>query len=194
LKIRGNAGSMGISTLIILIAVILTAVLATVVLFGSSSRLQTRALDRGKKAKESLGSSFNVMNVMGSDGSDGSIEDFMILMKLQAGSEPISLNYTIISASSSTWHQTMEYNGSGTSAVGTTMYWVEWITQGPAYEPHYLNRGDIVKVRFHAGTSVVESKKVRVKIIPKTGVVSIVEFSTPSVMKEEKVNLYPLAI
>jgi hypothetical protein len=51
-----------------------------------------------------------------------------------------------------------------------------------------------VKLRFHAGTPLGEAKKLSIKIAPRVGVVSVVEFSTPTVIRETKVNLYPMAI
>jgi flagellin FlaB len=189
-----DKGAMGVSTLIIFIAVVLIAASAAGVIISTSSKLQQSALKKSDEAEDAVGSSFNVMYIQATDGSDGSIEDFEILMKLQAGSSPIHFNYTLVSVSTGAWNQIMEYNGSGTSAVGTTMYWVEWVKQGPDYQLDYLNRGDLVKLRFHSGSSLGEAKKVKLRITPKNGFVNIIEFTTPMRIKETKLNLYPLAI
>jgi len=192
--LASNKGAMGISGLIIFLAIVLVAAVATAVIIGAGSALQQEAIFKADLVEDSVGAAFSIMHVMGTDGSDGDIEDFIILAKLQPGSDPIHFNYTILHATTSIWAQEMEYNSSGTSAVGSIQYWIEWLKTGPDYQIDYLNRGDIVKIRFHADTSINSGKQIKLKITPKNGFISIIEFTTPMSIRETKVNLYPLAI
>jgi archaellin len=194
LKSRSRKGLTGISALIIFIAVVLASIITATLIFSASDRLTSKALDRHKKAETSLSASIDVMSVVGSDGSNGDIEDFEIMLKIAPTSEPIHFNFTAITASTSFWNQEMEYNGTGTTAVGTSHYFVEYLVESDDHIIDYLTKGDIVKIRFHTDTPLQGLRRVKMRFIPMNGFTTIIEFTTPFVIKEAKLNLYPLAI
>lgn len=202
MKMRSK-GMMGIGTLIIFIAVILVAAVAAAVLISTSGSLQQRGLSTGQQAEEGVSTGAEAISVMATDGSSGhDIEDFELLLRIQAGSEPMNLNNTVILLDTSTSSQSLTYNGTMSSDTGTagttTDYRVYYVKTGPDYEAGYLSRGDVIKAKFSCNDcttgdtgGVGENKKVRIKVIPRVGQATIIEFTTPDVITENRVTLWP---
>ena len=187
-----NKGMMGVGTLIIFIAVILVAAVAAAVLVATAGSLQQRGITTGSQSEEGVSTGAEAISLMATDASSNhDIENFELLLRLQAGSDAINLNTTVIMMDTSSTSQSMDYGGTGSSASGTATYIVEYVKNGAEQEDGYLSRGDVTKVFWTASTSIGENKKVRIKIIPTVGSTTIVEFSTPDVMKEQRVSLWP---
>ena len=197
MKNRKNKGMMGIGTLIIFIAVILVAAVAAAVLISTSGSLQQKALVTGGQAEEGVATGAEAVSVMATDASsDHNVESFEMLLRLQAGSEPMNLNNTVLIVDTSTTSQSLSYNSTVDSsdtytATSTILYLVHYVKQGPDYEAGYLSRGDVLKVKFASDGSIAENRKVRLKVIPRVGQTTIVEFTTPDVMTDQRVSLWP---
>jgi len=193
-KMKKNAtkGMMGVGTLIIFIAVILVAAVAAAVLISVAGSLQQRSLVTGGQAEEGVSTGSEAVSVMAVNGStDHAIEAFEMLLRLQAGSEPMNLNNTVIVLDTATTSQNLDYRGAAGGAYSTLQYGVEYVKSGPDYESGYLSRGDVIKVKFNATTGVQENKRVRLKVIPRVGQATVVEFTTPDVMTDYRVSLWP---
>jgi archaeal flagellin FlaB len=186
-----NKGMMGVGTLIIFIAVILVAAVAAAVLISTAGSLQQRSLVTGGQAEEGVSTGAEAVSVMGTDAStDHILESFELLLRLQAGSEAMNLNNTVVVMDTSTSSQNMDYSGADTAA-DTVHFGVSYVKRGPDYEVGYLSRGDVIKVAFDASTTVAENQKVRLKVIPRVGQATIVEFTTPDVMTDARITLWP---
>ena len=202
-KRKDNRGMMGIGTLIIFIAVILVAAVAAAVLISTSGSLQQRSLTTGSQAEEGVSTGAEAVSVMATDGSTGhDLEDFEVLLRLQAGSEPLNLNNTVVLVDTATTSQSLDYGGNVSDSVTastTTGYVVTYIKEGPDFETNYLSRGDVIKLKFKCndctgssdGGGIGENKKVRIKIIPRVGTTSIIEFTTPDVITDQRITLWP---
>lgn len=190
--------------MIIFIAVILVAAVAAAVLVSVASNLQQRSLMTGIQTEEGIATGLEVVSVMATDGSVGSdVENFEVLVRLQPGSDPMNLNNTVLLMDTSANSESLSYNGTadstdGGTAVDTAHFNVFYAKQGPDYKANYVSRGDIVKLKFKcydctAGDTggVGENKKVRMKIIPRVGTPAIVEFTTPDVITDNRINLWP---
>jgi archaeal flagellin FlaB len=186
-----NKGEMGVGTLIIFIAVILVAAVAAAVLISTAGSLQQRSLVTGSQAEEGVSTGSEAVSVMATDASSGhDVEDFELLLRLQAGSEPMNLNNTVVIMDTASTSQNIEFAGNAGSA-STTHFAATYVKQGPDYEAGYLSRGDVLKVTFGAATAVSENQKVRIKIVPRVGQATIVEFTTPDVMTDKRISLWP---
>ena len=62
---------------------------------------------------------------------------------------------------------------------------------GPDYEDGYLSRGDVIKVTFRSDGNVSENRRVKLKVIPRVGQATLVEFTTPDVMTDKRISLWP---
>jgi len=192
-----NKGMMGIGTLIIFIAVILVAAVAAAVLISTSGSLQQKALVTGGQAEEAVSTGAEAISVMATDASTNhQVQYFELLLRLQAGSEPMNLNNTVVLVDTSTVAQSLSYNSTidaddAWDAGTTRLYLVHYVKQGPDYEANYLSRGDVIKIKFMSDGAVSENQKMRIKVIPRVGTATIVEFTTPDVMTDKRVSLWP---
>jgi flagellin-like protein len=190
MKKSGNKGMMGVGTLIIFIAVILVAAVAAAVLISTAGSLQQRSLVTGGQAEEGVSTGAEAVSVMATDArTDHTVDTFEMLLRLQAGSEAMNLNNTVITVDTSTTTQNLDF--SGDTSYSTVNYGVSYVKQGPDYENGYLSRGDVVKVWLNASGAVAENSKVRLKVIPRVGQTTIIEFTTPDVMTDQRVTLWP---
>ena len=192
-KSAKSKGLMGISTLIIFIAIILVAAAAATVIILTTGHLRTESIKTQSKAKKGVSQTASIIDVTVTDGSDGDIEDFEVIIRLGPGSDSIDLNDSLLVVTTPSWSQEMEYNGSGTTAVGSISFWVEYVVQGPNYALGYVTRGDLVRLRFHADSAVLASKKLKFKFIPKIGPITEINTVTPNIIKDVKLTLYPFS-
>ncbi|MFH1056117.1 MAG: archaellin/type IV pilin N-terminal domain-containing protein [Candidatus Altiarchaeota archaeon] len=186
---------MGIGTLIIFIAVILVAAVAASVLISTAGSLQQKALVTGGQTEEAVATGAEAVSVTATDGTTGhNVEQFELILRLQAGSEPLNLNNTVlmVDTTDATWSSS--YSGSSTDwdvSTTTGTYAAEYVKHGPDFEEGYLSRGDVVKLKFNTSNNVAENQRVRLKVIPRVGQPAIVEFTTPDVMTDMRVTLWP---
>ncbi len=83
---------MGIGTLIIFIATILVAAVAAGVLISTSGILQQRALITGEEARKKITNSIEIISILArGNNTDESLNDFEVLIRLDAGSDPIQM-------------------------------------------------------------------------------------------------------
>jgi archaellin len=83
---------MGIGTLIIFIATILVAAVAAGVLISTSGILQQRALITGQEARKKITNSVEIISIVAyGNKTDESLNNFEVLVRLDAGSDPIQM-------------------------------------------------------------------------------------------------------
>ncbi len=83
---------MGIGTLIIFIATILVAAVAAGVLISTSGILQQRALITGQEARKKITNSVEVISILAhGNKTDESLNDIEVLLRLDAGSDPLQM-------------------------------------------------------------------------------------------------------
>jgi flagellin-like protein len=197
-KARGwTKGETGIGTLIVFIAMVLVAAIAASVLLGTSTSLQQRALTTGKQTEREVSGGILVVMVSGikddtaTNGTDlnSTFTNYEMMIKLTAGSDPISLQDTIITVDTTNTSQSFEYIASGGS--NQSVYNVSYLKLGPGNKPGYLSRGDILRLSFASIRPVGESEVVKSRIVPKHGQVIPCDFYTPDVITTDRVILYP---
>ena len=91
----------------------------------------------------------------------------------------------------STTSQNLDFQGETNGAFSTIQYGITYVKSGPDQEDRYLSRGDVIKVLFNTSSAVEENKKVRIKIVPRVGQATIVDFTTPDVMTDQRITLWP---
>jgi archaeal flagellin FlaB len=187
-----NKGETGIGTLIVFIAMILVAAIASGVLLGTAGSLQQKALTVGKMSSMEVSSGMQIVTVTGTNGSDGDIESFEMLVKLTAGSDALTLNDTLLTMDTKTTTQNVKYCGACIDCNSSSAaYAIEYIQNGSDHLNHFLTTGDIVKVFFNASSPITQSQAVRIRLIPKHGVIVPVDFITPDVISTQRIILYP---
>jgi archaeal flagellin FlaB len=191
----GRRGMMGIGTLIIFIAMILVAAVAAAVLINTAGSLQQRALTTGGQTEQAVATGAEAISVTATNGSvDHQLEELELMLRLNPGSNEMNLNNTVLIMDTQKESYDYEYSGSSDTweiSSSTGKYAVDWIKSGPDYEAGYLSRGDVIKLKFNVSVAIGENKRVRMKIIPRVGQPTLVEFTTPDVMTDNRVNLWP---
>jgi archaeal flagellin FlaB len=191
MKLR-NKGETGIGTLIVFIAMILVAAIAASVLLGTAGSLQQKALTTGKQTQQEVSSGIQVVTLTGTDGTNGDVEAFEMLIKLTAGSDALALNDTLITFDTKSTTQNVKYDGLyGEGTEGTETFTGEYLKNGTDHLDHYLTTGDVVKVRFTSTNPITQSSAIKLRVIPKHGVIVPVDIVTPDVISTERVILYP---
>jgi archaeal flagellin FlaB len=185
-----NKGEMGVGTLIIFIAVILVAAVAAAVLISTAGSLQQKSLQTGGQAEQAVSTGAEAVSVMAINGSNHDVEQFEMLLRLQAGSESMNLNNTVVVLDTAYTSQNLDYAAS-TGTYTVSQYAAQWVKQGPDYQSGYLSRGDVVKMIFNGSSSINENQKVRLKVIPRVGSPTVVDFTTPDVMTDYRISLWP---
>ncbi|MBU0761842.1 MAG: hypothetical protein KKD39_02350 [Candidatus Altiarchaeota archaeon] len=190
-------GMMGIGALIIFIALILVAAIAAAVLITTGGSLQQKALVTGVQTEEGVTSGIEVTNVIGSDAADATshrIGDFKMMMRVKSGSSGLNMNNTILTIDTDDASNTRTYGGvlpTDSTTASTQNFMVYYVQYGPNYQPGYLNRGDTINMVFHVENEITENQQVRLKIIPRVGQYTQVDFFTPDSMTQQNINLWP---
>jgi flagellin FlaB len=187
--IHGVKGESGIGTLIIFIAVVLVAAIAASVLLGTTGSLQQRALTTGKQTEREVSGGIFVITLAGSDGANGTIDTFDMFVKLTSGSDPLSLEDTLLTFDTKNSTQSLAYD----PILGptNTSFNATYSKQGKEYKEGYLNRGDVVQLTFLSSRPIGESELIRLRLIPKHGIIVPVDAVTPDVMTQTRIVLYP---
>jgi archaeal flagellin FlaB len=185
-----NKGETGIGTLIIFIAIVLVAAIAASVLLGPAGSLQQKALTTGKQTQQEVASGIQIISVSATNGQTGTVQFFEVLCKLSAGSDPLALNDTMINFDTKNSTQQLTYNLTAAGA-STTTFGATWVKTGPDYLANYLTVGDIVRLNFTSANPIGQSQTVKMKVIPKRGVIVPIEFVTPDVISTMRVSMYP---
>ena len=201
MKKEKSKGMMGIGALIIFISVILIAAVAASVLITTGGSLQQKALITGAQTEEAIASGIEAMTVVAQDasasdprGTPHKVGDFKVMVRLQSGSQGLNLNNTILTIDTETESVSLTYNTTSpvdTTATSTLQYIVYYVQAGTNHEDGYLNRGDVAKIIYRLDPEISENQLVRLKLIPRVGSYTQVEFYTPDSMTQESVALWP---
>jgi len=184
---NANKGETGIGTLIIFIAIVLVAAIAASVLLGTAGSLQQKALTTGKQTTQEVSAGIKVISVTATDGSGGTLQTFEVLAKLSAGSDPLALNDTIITFDTKNSSQNLALG----AVANVSTFGITYVKTGPDNIANYMTVGDVINFKFNSSSPIAQSQMVKMKLIPKRGVIVPVEFITPDVISTQRVSLYP---
>jgi flagellin-like protein len=195
---RSSRGLMGIGTLILLIAFVLVAAIASAVIVSSGGSLQQKALITSSEAKEGIASTLEILQIKGSDpsssGTPHRVTRLTLVARLNAGSEVLHLNKTVLNMDTNSVTQSIAYAGNvseGVFAAATNDYVVSYIQSGTYNEIDYVNLGDMIQLKFNVQGGLGENERVRVTILPRSGAINQIEFITPENMAQPSVVLWP---
>jgi flagellin FlaB len=201
---KNKRAEMGIGTLIIFIAMILVAAIAAGVLLQTAATLQNKALQTGQKSKGQVSTTITPILLFADDGTDGLVENFFLKAKLAPGSDPIKLDELLLSFDLNNKSADLEFrqdsyknncsygvNGFYTKSDGTGNFTVKYLINSSSNKNGYLQRGDVIQFCFRAPRSINEDEDLSIKLIPKVGTATYIESSTPDIMTDKRVVIYP---
>ncbi|MFT4344047.1 MAG: archaellin/type IV pilin N-terminal domain-containing protein [Candidatus Woesearchaeota archaeon] len=185
----GKKGQTAMGTLIIFIALVLTAAVAAAVLISTISSLQSRALETGKATTQEVGTNLNVLEVYAEkDGTNNTVTEVTMMIRLAAGSEAVRFEDLLFTVGLRDTSSDYEFDAGN---VSTTTFDIDYAINGANPVPGYLTKGDVVKVTLNAPRPVGEAENIRFGIIPKVGTPSYTETSTPDTIATQRVLIFP---
>jgi archaellin len=181
-------GTTGIGMLIVFIAVIVVSAVAAAVLIGAGGSLEQRSLSTMKGTEAEVASGLSVYSIIGSDGSiNGTVNNLEMLVRLRPGSDPVSLNSTVITIDGRTAFQTLRYDEAG----GVGSYTVYYLRRGGSPLTGYINSGDSAVINISLSSDIGPDEKLMIQIIPAQGGIRRIGFQTPNAIIEKRVFLFP---
>ena len=191
----------GIGTMIMFIAMIITASIAANMFIQSATSLQNQALKTGTAAREGVSTFMQVIDITASNGTDNTLEDFKVQLKLAPGSSDIKISDLLVSFNTNNDSVDLIYSANACEYNETTGYYtnsseengtftLDYALLKDNHQHGYLQRGEIVDICFRSPSSVGEDKDVQIKIIPKVGFPTNIQFITPNVIFKTVERLY----
>jgi len=207
MKMRENEqAEMGVGTLIVFIAMIIVAAVAATVLITTAFEMQQQAEKTGEIAIMDVATGFKIVNIAG-DRSNGAIDDSIInilqvKVGLLAGSPDINVSDVIIELSDGTTDVTVKWVDTGAAAA-------TWYASADADEFECRNLRDMAPTNSswaysmmtagdialfyidcnETGLALSTQTTCSLKIIPKHGIPTLGEFTTPAVYSTRYVSL-----
>lgn len=147
IRLKDNEeGAIGIGTLIVFIALVLVAAIASAVLINTAGDLQSRARRTGEDAVDDVSGGINVLQVDGQyDATSGQIDNLKVYICLYSGTDAINIGDSTEPSpagdGSLVIHQAVvDFNDAesgtadyGAQAVGTT---IQWTSNDIVVDPH----------------------------------------------------------
>ncbi len=189
----------GIGSLILFIALVLVAAAAAAVFLTTSSSLQGRAISAASGAQKQVTSRVQIVEVWGENATqnNGYIGDLYFKVKLAPGSDAIVLNNSVVGISIDAARQTYKFNqSSGCSSANLTNSSLGGnkflITPRINYaRAGYLQDGDLIDVCVRLPQNITGDSRLTVQFITPSGIPTSLALTTPSVMSDNKIPLYP---
>ncbi|MDD3263874.1 MAG: hypothetical protein PHT94_03185 [Candidatus Nanoarchaeia archaeon] len=186
----------GIGTLIVFIAMILVAAVAAGVLIQTSSGLQSKSLEIGKKTTEEVSKGIDVVQAFGYVESDGSFRNMTFLLRLSAGSssqriDDIFVNLNLIDKMISYSNGVgIDCDGSDDSLFSCN-FSVTYLTESNSHLEGYITENEVIELSLVAPRNINESEYFNTLFRMSNGISKKVDITSPSAIGGVRVYLYP---
>lgn len=196
LRIRqSDEGAVGIGTLIVFIATILVAAVASAVLIDTSNNLQEKAQRTGQEATTQVATNLDVSKVVGqilSTGTATKINALNVTVGLAPGAKTLDMNQLVIRVTDGTTEKRLSYHATtegDLKFLATEIRDPEgtWSASAPVLSPGGLV---LVNINLNATTNNMElanRKTVELEFIPEVGAPVSADFRTPPSYGADKV-------
>ncbi len=201
---KTKKAEVGISLLVILLAIVLISAIASTLIFSMVVSTSSKGYLMSHRTEKKVGTIPQIIQVYARDGTDGYVDDTFVKLRLLGGSDDLNLQDISLEVDLSNASSELEYSpescaydatlGSGDGyytdgEAGT--FTVDYLVKGGEYEAGFLKRGDIVRFCFRTQRSVGEYEEVRITMIAKSASTIQVIGLTPRIMQQYNEQLYP---
>jgi len=173
-------GQTGIGTLIVFIALVLTAAIAAFLITQTTVATQSKAAAVADQARERTGTTVEVVRVEGLVNNDsassnyGKIDRYILYVRLAPGSSPINLNTTTLLYYTANGRETFLYAGNvgnevDLPPVSDGRYRVLTNYSAPKGAADILEPGELLALGVKVNNSIGPSDWWRFSIVPKEG-------------------------
>jgi len=167
-------GQTGIGTLIVFIALVLTAAIAAFLITQTTVATQSKAAAVADQARERTGTTVEVVRVEGFVNSNGAIDKYILYVRLAPGSSPINLNTTTILYYTNSGRETLTYGGSHTDETALTtvegkFYKLTKYSSEKGTSDNILEAGELLALGAMVNYTIGSSDWWRFSIVPKEG-------------------------
>ena len=167
-------GQIGIGTLIVFIALVLTAAIAAFLITQTTVATQSKAAAVADQARERTGTTFEIIRVEGFvNATNGTIDKYILYTRLAPGSSPINLNTTTILYYTGSGRETFKYGGRlpNETALTTVDGYFYVLTNYSAEKTadNILEAGELLALGLMVAHPIGPSDWWRFSLIPKEG-------------------------
>jgi len=199
----GKKAEAGIGALILFIAIVLVAAAAAAVFISTSSNLQGRAVSTASGAQKQVSARIQFINIWGENATanNGYIGDLYFKVKLAPGSDSISINNSYVAVSVPTSRITYRWNSSsGCSALNLSNVSNSNMSNSPKFlitprinyaRAGYIQDGDLLDFCVRLPANITGDTQFTLQFATTGGTPASITLTTPSVMADNKVALYP---
>ncbi len=192
---RDRRADIGIGTMIIFIAMVLTAAVAASVLISTANQVREQALATGDEAINNVATGFVVQDVVGTI-TTGQITQVDVYFRLASGSPNVNIGNVMISytdAAGATYEAYTATLTKGEPATGS--FGFEKTLDVENLGTAILGQGDLGHIILNtdgtgaAAMSVGTNEQVTIKIIPAYGQSALIVFTTPEQLTGTVIDL-----
>jgi len=167
-------GQTGIGSLIVFIALVLTAAIAAFLITQTTTAAQSKAAAVADQARERTGTTVEVIRVEGLVNSNGTINDYILYTRLAPGSSPINLNTTYILYYTASGRETFTYGGHlpNETALPSVANGYYYVLDNDSAEPvisDVLESGELLALGVVANYPIGPSNWWEFSIVPENG-------------------------
>jgi flagellin FlaB len=193
---KNERGDVGLGTLIIFIAMVLTAAVAATVLIYTTGSLMQKATKTSKEATQQVSSNIVVEQVIGdrSASLNNNIQDMLIRIKPDVGTSTIDLSVVIVSLQDAS-NRADIYSNSTNSSSAVLKYSAKAIRDEDESFP-VINSGDLIEIKLNqtslSNMTLTPRKTFFISVSLERGQSQTLEITTPSSFGvSQYITLYP---
>jgi flagellin FlaB len=193
-KREHDEGAVGIGTLIVFIATILVAAVASAVLIDTSNNLQEKAQRTGTEATSQVASNLDVINVVGKilAASGTKIDALNITVGLAPGAKSVDLTQLIVRLSNGTTEKRLNWTSVTGPTTGFNVTEIRDPTSSLSYSAPVLEAGGLAVLNIDLASTKNDMElntrtDVEVTLIPEVGSSVAANFRTPVSFGTDKV-------
>ncbi|MEM1634210.1 MAG: archaellin/type IV pilin N-terminal domain-containing protein [Nanopusillaceae archaeon] len=165
-------GQTGIGTLIVFIALVLTAAIAAFLITQTTVATQSKAAAVADQARERTGTTLEIVRVEGLV-NNGLIDKYVLYIRLAPGSSPVNLNTLAITYYTGRGRETFKFGGRQTDESGITTadgyYYVLSKYSAEKAADNILEAGEYLAIGLMVNNTIGVSDWWRFSLIPKEG-------------------------
>jgi archaellin len=193
-----KSAEMGMGTLIMFIAMILTSAIVSAVIISTQQSVKSKSYDTVKTTENDIGTSMLILEISADDGTDGYMEYYFTTIKLIAGSNSFRLRDTLVQmilenlTSNFEFNETINCSRKSDLDGNPTKYGVFYqLTSNSLHKNGQINTGEVARLCFKAPRPIGEQENVKIIYVPYFGKAWDIRIRMPNLIRDNRTVLFP---